>query len=63
MRLQPPAFPAEGQVAGGQFQFTEIAAERELGVIGEVLTVEHQHAEFVHAGGNCRHRIDGTTVG
>ena len=41
-------------VAGRLLQRAEVAAERELRLVGEVLVVEHQHAELVHAGRDRR---------
>jgi hypothetical protein len=41
-------------VAGRRLQRAEVAAERKLRLVGEVLVVEHQHAVLVHAGGDRR---------
>ena len=40
-------------IAGRLFQRAEIAAERELLRVVQVLVVEHQHAELIHAGGDA----------
>ena len=39
-----------GDVAGGLLERPQAAAEDELLVVVDLLVVEHQHAEFVHAG-------------
>ena len=49
---QPPLVPLR-DVAGRLLKTTEVAAERKLRLVGEVLVVEHQHAVLVHAGGEC----------
>ena len=41
-------------VAGRLLQRAEVAAERKLGVIGEVLVMEYQHTILIHSGRDCR---------
>ena len=49
-----PALVTLRDVAGRLLQRAEVAAERKLRLVGEVLVVEHQHAVLVHAGGDRR---------
>src|SRR5487761_1897737 len=44
-------------------QFAKIAAERELRCVGEMLVMEHQHAEPVHAGGDRLRLFGGERAG
>ena len=55
--LQAPFFGLGHFAARGNLQLAKVPAERQLGVVVEMLLVEHQHGEPVHAGldrGNLR---------